>query len=256
MGDRVLSAGDEADFLVAFLPAQPIRTISASCARVACCFATPTTCSPTWTTSASCMSGVPITGLTVEALGGTAKDAGQECLRARPDLENLPPRRREAAEAHLRALRRKVERCRRIRRSWRSGRLFLPGRQRPHAALPLLSPWTWRTPRRSRWMATRPWPLRAHRRRRALRERAIPLRRGSSISGNLLPQRISEIWRRLFRAVSRTNWAPSSMALGFSFAGHLSVTEAPARHFIEDGGHRLGIHGGDPSSSSMSSAEV
>ena len=131
---EVLSAGDEADFLVAFYQHSYQDHIDFLKEGGVLLYDSDNV-EPNFDDKRFVYVGVPITGLTVEALGGTAKDKGKNIFVLGPDLENFPSRYREAAKADHRKIRRQRREHRQHRDDGVPGRLRLPGRQRPLEAI-------------------------------------------------------------------------------------------------------------------------
>ena len=155
---EVLSAGDEADFLVAFYQHSYQDHIDFLKEGGVLLYDSDNV-EPNLDDKRFVYVGVPITGLTVEALGGTAKDKGKNIfvlgLIAKIfhlDVEKLKT-----------LITRKIRRQRREHRQHRAhgvpGRLRLSRRQCAHEAIPIREGRTKpaRAPR-SRWMATRRSP--------------------------------------------------------------------------------------------------
>ena len=102
---EVLSAGDEADFLVAFYQHSYQDHIDFLKEGGVLLYDSDNV-EPNLDDKRFVYVGVPITGLTVEALGGTAKDKGQKHFRPWIDRQDFPSRYREAGDTDQRKIRR------------------------------------------------------------------------------------------------------------------------------------------------------
>ena len=101
---EVLSAGDEADFLVAFYQHSYQDHIDFVREGGVVLYDSDNV-EPNLDDKRFVYVGVPITGLTVEALGGTAKDKGKNIFVLGLDHQNLQSRCGEAKENHHRKIR-------------------------------------------------------------------------------------------------------------------------------------------------------
>ena len=131
---EVLSAGDEADFLVAFYQHSYQDHIGFLKEGGVLLYDSDNV-EPNLDDKRFVYVGVPITGLTVEALGGTAKDKGKNIFVLGLISKIFQSRYREADDADQGKIRRQRCEHRQHRDHGVYGWICLPGRQRPDQAV-------------------------------------------------------------------------------------------------------------------------
>ena len=241
---EVLSAGDEADFLVAFYQHSYQDHISFLKEGGVLLYDSDNV-EPNLDDKRFVYVGVPITGLTVEALGGTAKDKGKNIfvLGLIAKIFDLDVEKLDDADQG------KVRRQRRKHREQRDHglhrRLRLSGRQCSHARFTSSRTGDASPARRAQITMDGNTALAYGLIAAGVRYGAgYPITPWSSVM-EILRTRAAEI-RRHFSCRRRTSSAAVSMALGFSlFRPSRRHRQRGPGHFAEDRSDRLGVDGRD-----------